>query len=392
MGKQGGQPFLLGVAMKKIRIVVADHEKSYIESFSAYLRNSEEANRFIPTYFTSWNVLREFLDSNGIMDILLISPKLYDDSLKIPEGTTLIFLEDEDMDHEVDSSRQSVYRYQRLDNLLSNLLSIYYENNQQASKLLARSKKTKVLTVYSPVGGSGKTTLAVNLSKQLALNHLKVFYLNLELLNSTSLYFISEEDSPSLQIFYYVKSESEQLLSKIEALRKYDPHASVYYFDVSTSAVELLELTSANVKRLIDVIIESGAYDYIIVDLDSSIHERNIAAIQECNQLIWPVGNDEQSFFKTKAFFDEEEELFGKENIIKDKVLLVMNKFNGHAANFAAEYELSVDAYFPFIESWVHGVGEKTILENDAYNQDLQSFIQEKILHSERDAMNIGLG
>lgn len=152
MGKQGGQPFLLGVAMKKIRIVVADHEKSYIESFSAYLRNSEEANRFIPTYFTSWNVLREFLDSNGIMDILLISPKLYDDSLKIPEGTTLIFLEDEDMDHEVDSSRQSVYRYQRLDNLLSNLLSIYYENNQQASKLLARSKKTKVLTVYSPVG------------------------------------------------------------------------------------------------------------------------------------------------------------------------------------------------------------------------------------------------
>ena len=60
VGKQGGQPFLLGVAMKKIRIVVADHEKSYIESFSAYLRNSEEANRFIPTYFTSRNVLQEF--------------------------------------------------------------------------------------------------------------------------------------------------------------------------------------------------------------------------------------------------------------------------------------------------------------------------------------------
>ncbi|MFP3489035.1 hypothetical protein R0K20_15640, partial [Staphylococcus sp. SIMBA_130] len=109
-----------------------------------------------------------------------------------------------------------VFRYQRLNQLISSILAIYYERNQSAGKLLARSKKTKVITVYSPIGGCGKTAIATNLSKQLALNHAKVFYLNLELLNTTRLYFTSAEDNPSLQIFYYVKAESPQLLSKIE--------------------------------------------------------------------------------------------------------------------------------------------------------------------------------
>ncbi|QGS68934.1 AAA family ATPase [Oceanobacillus sp. 143] len=81
------------------------------------------------------------------------------------------------------------------------MLAIYYDRNQTAGKYLARSKQTKVLSVYSPVGGAGKTTIAVNLSKQLALNNAKVFYLNLELINTTSLYFSSSEDNPSLQIF-----------------------------------------------------------------------------------------------------------------------------------------------------------------------------------------------
>lgn len=363
-----------------MRIVVADYEKSYIESLSSYLRSSDEAARFITTYFTSKNTLQEFLNQNELIDIMLISPSMYDEALSISNETLLIFLEDNKLIKNNDPDRQAVYRYQRLNQLISNILSIYYENNQQAGHLLARSKQTQVLAVYSPVGGTGKTTIAANLSKQLALNNMKVFYLNLELLNTSSLYFQSEEDNPSLQIFYYVKSESPQLLSKIESLKKFDPHALVSYFDIAISADELLEISESDVKRLINGIVETGTYDFIVVDLDSSLHERNIAALKECDRIIWPIVNNEQSFLKTASFLAEEEQLVGKENIVKDKLILLMNKFYGDTVNIANESGISIDGYLPIIEDWLDRQSGRAILSNDLFNQELLSIIHERII------------
>lgn len=381
--------YLTEVIMKKIRIVIADHEKSYIESLSNYLRSSDEATRFISTYFTSKTALQQFLSSNEVVDVMLISPALYDKSLHIPKETSLIFLDDNEM-KEQDTHRQSVYRYQRLNQLISNILAIYYENNQQAGKLLARSKQTEVLTVYSPLGGTGKSTVAANLSKQLAQNNLKVFYLNLELFNSTSIYFQSEEDNPSLQIFYFVKSESPQLLSKIESLKKYDAYSKVSYFDIAISADELLEISEDDVKRLINGIVGTGTYDYIVVDLDSSMHERNIAALKECDRIIWPITNDEQSYLKTVSFLAEEAKLIGKENVIKDKLLLIMNKFYGDSRNNVNDYNLTIDGYLPLVESWLGIQPGKMILNNDLYNQELLAMIHERILVKEGNVVNVG--
>lgn len=381
--------YLTEVIMKKIRIVIADHEKSYIESLSNYLRSSDEATRFISTYFTSKTALQQFLSSNEVVDVMLISPALYDKSLHIPKETSLIFLDDNEM-KEQDTHRQSVYRYQRLNQLISNILAIYYDNNQQAGKLLARSKQTEVLTVYSPLGGTGKSTVAANLSKQLAQNNLKVFYLNLELFNSTSIYFQSEEDNPSLQIFYFVKSESPQLLSKIESLKKYDAYSKVSYFDIAISADELLEISEDDVKRLINGIVGTGTYDYIVVDLDSSLHERNIAALKECDRIIWPITNDEQSYLKTVSFLAEEAKLIGKENVIKDKLLLIMNKFYGDSRNNVNDYNLTIDGYLPLVESWLGNQPGKMILNNDLYNQELLAIIHERILVKEGNVVNVG--
>lgn len=378
----------LEVIMKKLRIVIADQEKTYIESLSTYLRVSDDASRFIPSFFTSKAALKEFLSTNDLVDILLISPAYYDESLHISSETSLIFLEDSEIkQNDAESDRQAVYRYQRLNQLIANILAIYYERNQQAGKLLARSKQTEVITVYSPVGGSGKSTIAANLSKQLALNNLKVFYLNLELLNTTSLFFQSEEDHPSLQIYYYVKSESPQLLSKIEALKKYDAHSNVSYFDISISADELLEFNEGDVARLINGIVETGTYDFVVVDLDSSLHERSIAALKECDRIVWPISNDEQSLLKTASILAEEERVFGKDKILKDKLILIMNKHYGEIAHNENEYGLSIDGYLPLIESWLIKQPRGAILNNDLYNQEMLSLVHERIVDLNREVV-----
>ncbi|RDW21714.1 AAA family ATPase [Oceanobacillus chungangensis] len=375
--------------MKKLRIVVADGNLDYVESLAAYLRTAEESSRFVVTYFTSREKLEFYLAEEENIDILLISPEIYYNGLKVLHDTSVIFLDDDKLT--VDRSDQnSLYRYQRLGQLVSGMLAIYYDRNLTAGKYLARSKQTQVLSVYSPVGGSGKTAVAVNLSKQLALNNAKVFYLNLELINTTSLYFSSNDDDPSLQVFYYVKSESPLLLSKIEALKKYDPYSMVDYFDIAINAEELLEFNESDVKRLINGIVETGSYDYIVVDLDSSLHERNIAALKECDQVVWPITNDKQSMLKTQSFFNEEEKLVGKENIIKDKLLILQNKYLDTGIRATNDFDVVIDGNLPFIENWLTAQSSSEILGNDLFNQELQGIIQSKIITGGRSAASIG--
>ncbi|OZU89878.1 hypothetical protein CIL03_01690 [Virgibacillus indicus] len=375
--------------MKKIRIVIADNNLSYLESLSSYMRSSNETSRFIVTYFSDKEKLKSYMSEEANIDILLINPQMYSDDLILKPQITVILLED-DLFAAGNKSYEAVYRYQRLNQLVSSVLSIYYERNETAGKLLARSKQTKVLSVYSPVGGSGKTTVAVNLSKQLALNNSKVFYLNLEVFNSTKLYFTSPEDDPSLQIFYYVKAESKQLLSKIEGLKKYDPYSMVDYFDLEISGDEMLEMNEQNVKTLIDGIVGTGVYDYVIVDLDSSLAERNIAVLKDCDQVIWNISNDVQSLLKTKAFFEEEEKLVGKENIVKDKLIVIINKYAGTMTGHMEEFGITVDGYLPFIPNWSSVQSSTEILGNEIFNQEIQAIIHEKIKNEMEGAATVG--
>lgn len=374
--------------MKKIRMVVADNNKDYLESFAGFMRSSNESSRFIMTYFSDIDRLNTYIQRGDIIDILLISSDLYDEELPLSGDVTTIFLEDDVI--EESNKAYSVYRYQRLDQILSDILSVYYEKNKIAGEMLARSKETQIFAVFSPSGGSGKTTIAVNLCKQLALNDLKVFYLNSETFNTSRLYFSSQDDDYSLKILYYVKSKTEQLLSKIEQLKKHDPDVGVDYFDLETNAEEMLELTEKEIHHLLNGLVQTGAYDYIIVDLDSSIHTRNIAMLKESDWIVWPMGNNPQSIYQSESFFEEEENVFGKKNIIKDKLLVLLNKHTGHNAFDLSEAGFPIDGNLPFINEWTQQTSGKEVMENEMFNNELQKIIRNKILVLEGEQLSHG--
>lgn len=375
--------------LKKIRIVIADTNKEYLESLATYFRNSNFSNQFIVTYFSNVNTLNTHMKQREMIDILLISPEMYQPQNATMRDTVVILLDDDALSSS-SQNHPSVYRYQRLDQLVANILSLYYENNEDAGKLLMRNNQTKVISVYSPVGGTGKTTVAVNLSKQLAMNDAKVFYLNLETLNTTSLFLNDENENPSLQIFYYAKNGSSQLLSKIEKLKKHDSFTMVDYFDIDINAQEMLELKEIEIERIINGLLDTGSYDYIVIDLDSFIHERNITAIKESDMVLWIVANDQIGALKTRAFLEEEVKLFGKENVVKDKLSIIVNKFNGNLIGDFSEMELVIEGYLPFIQNWINYQSKTELLGNDLFNQEIQMIIRKLILAEREGVMNSG--
>ncbi|WP_413377874.1 AAA family ATPase [Alkalihalobacillus sp. 1P02AB] len=373
--------------MKKLKLVVADQDSIYLSSFGEYVISSNMKSNFDVKFFSSNDSVLKYLNSGAHVDLLVVNEQIRSqfDSFHF-DGLLVSLVEDK---KQVNDEEARVFKYQPLNQVISDILSLYYEQHQSPTKTGSGSIKTKVLAVYSPVGGSGKTTFAVNVSRQLALTNKNVFYLNLELLNSTSLYFSSSEDKPSLQIFYYLKAKPNELLAKIEKLKKYDQHTKVDYFDLLPSPIELQEITEDETKVLIKALVETEQYDYIVIDLDSSITSLTKAAIESADQIIWMMNNDLQSFHKTKVLFEHFEDLFGPGNGIEEQTTIIMNRFNGQLQSSFQTYNLPVRGYLPNVPSWSQIADTQQIFYDPHYNQELIT-ITKGLIEQERDGVSIG--
>ncbi|WP_047986951.1 AAA family ATPase [Alkalihalobacillus pseudalcaliphilus] len=372
--------------MKKLKLVIADQDSTYLSSFGEYIISSKAAAQFDVKFFSSSESVQKYVDQGNHIDLLILNEHMknvLEENMK--HGVLVTLVEDK---KNANDDEANVFKYQPLNQVISEILSIYFEHHQ-AEHHGGGSLKTKVLAVYSPVGGSGKTTFAVNVSRQLALNNKKVFYLNLELLNSTKLYFSSKEDKPSLQIFYYVKAKPKELRSKIEKLKKFDQKSKVDYFDLLPSPIELQEISENETKVLITALVETEQYDYIVIDLDSSITNLTKAAMESADQVIWMMNNDLQSFHKTRVLFDSFDDLFGVGNGMEEQTTLIMNRFNGQLQESFQAYHLPIRGYLPNVPSWAQVADTEQIYFDPHYNQELIT-ITKGLIEQEREGVKIG--
>ena len=335
--------------MSKIRLIFADQDTVYMDYFLNYIRSSKEAEKFEIKMFSSKENLEKYLIDKPIADILLISSSFQFDFPPTHQAITIYLQNEIILDSQDDSF--TIYKYQPLNQLISQILSIYYEHSQKISKI-SKSIRTKTIAVYSAAGGTGKTTVAVQLCRQLALQNQKVFYLNLELFHSTSLYFSSPEDQPSSQILYYLKANPNQLLGKIESLKKRDTQTNVEYFDMAVSAEEMLEITAEEVERLLDGLVQTENYDYIILDLDSTTHMRIKAALKYSQHIIWVLNPDVQSFLKTATMIEEYGMIFDEEEDISSKSIYVLNRYSGKMKDEFKQFPVHIQSFLPFVEQW----------------------------------------
>ncbi|MCJ7840224.1 AAA family ATPase [Lederbergia sp. NSJ-179] len=366
--------------MKKIQLIIGDTDALFLQSFSEYIMASNLKSKFDLKLFSSSSRIKKYIETEQVYDILLIQPELYNPNMVLSEKNTVFFLQESMNDA---NQSQSVYKYQPLNKILSDMLSVYYEHYSTFQGVAREGIKTKVLSVYSPNGGTGKTTFTINLSKQMALKGNKVFYLNLEFLNTSSLFFQSADDHPSLQVFYYLKARPEQFLSKIESLKKTDETMNVDYFQLPICPDEMIAIKREEIKYLIQAIIETEHYDYILIDLDSSVHERVGAAIEESHQVIWLLNNDIQSFYKTVGMLDRMDDVFGNEHHLEEKVTFIMNRFTGYFPEAYLKFNLPIRGYLPNITEWLQNNDVKQVLYHPLYTKELLAITEDLIVKRE---------
>lgn len=308
--------------MAKIRIVVADSDEFYLNRIVNYL--IERTNTFDVQSFTIRESFIRYIENNANkIDIVAVSEDMSDRRISESSIPAKILLTDGSYS-EV-SGFDIINKYQKAENFINGMLMIYAEKTGRMDAVSAGDKETKVIGYFSPVGGSGKTTLALVSAAALARKGKRTFYLNLEKINSSATILDPAPTGTMSDVYLAKKTKGANVGLKIIANKYMSPVSGINYINPSESSLELNELTSTEIHGLIKEFDGLGEFDYVMVDMDSEMNGDNIKILDACDKIVVPFTPEQLSLSKIGSFFREvgiHDELAE----IRGKMVAVLNK------------------------------------------------------------------
>ena len=322
--------------MAKLNLIVADTDKAYLEALSSCLTDTH-SNKFQLSCFTEQRYLAEYLSSsNTMVDILLISPNMLTDSLPKENVRCVMLLSTGRMDQKL-NKYAAIDKYQTGETMVGAILGIYSEQSTDALILQGENKKTLVIGVYSPQGGSGKTSIALGCAIHCTDSGQKIFYLNLESIQSTLLFLESKSEKNLSHAFYYIKENIPNLDMKLESVKQVDAETRIHFFSPPESVLEYEELTIEDFQRLINHLKQMAVYDAIFIDMSSAFDSRNIAVMEACDQVLAVLIHEAAAVVKAESLLKEIDIAFRKFGTdLREKLFFILNKHN-------TEVDLDID-------------------------------------------------
>lgn len=323
------------------RIVLAVTQREYAAKLADYLR--EEQPDWDISAFTHESALRRELQESRSIDLLVGQRDLLQSVEEWSAGISKIMVLVMEKSLNV-GKWQEIVQYQPLPVLLSGIRDGFEK------EAIPIRKGCQVLSVFSASGGTGKTTVALNLVRQAGERGLRTFYLNMEVLNSTSQLFGKGEPDSLSRLLYTLQIHPEEWVSQLDQLCKYQSHLRADYIDAPDHPGERLALTTELLTRLIEGIRETGRYDLVVIDPDSGAGDWHRGLVEISDKVAWITLDDSQVLMKTaKLLRYWEERLSG----MISKILFVLNK--GHGGGMVNRWELpggTPAVMLPYIPQW----------------------------------------
>lgn len=279
--------------MVETKIVLVDFDPSYLATLERVFVREYKFTAEIVLLSKKESVTKFFAEPKTI-DILLINENQYDQSF-VKHNIEHLFILTED-EVPVGKEPNLIYKYISSKSIIESVVNrtgISHSTNLHSSV-------ARVLMVYSPTGGAGQTTISIGMCALIARNFRRVLYVNIE----------------GLQGFGYILKSGQLLTDGVEktlqqqskyAYEKIKPMLAKELFDILPpfpASLASLGINFEHLLFLIDLIKNSGDYDYIVIDGGSDFTEATTQIMAYADQTVLIAKQDKCSAHQLRCLLN----------------------------------------------------------------------------------------
>lgn len=336
-----------GVKMK-IKLAILESDVDFLKSYSMALSSRFSDKLEVYTFSNMENAMSALVDSR--IDVFLAGDNFEIDTSSIPEECGFAYLVDSN-DIKSFKNEHTICRFQKMDLIYRDILGIFSEKEYIISGSSTANSNCKVLLFTGIEGGTGASSVAAACALYFSQSGKRTLYLNIEKFGSADVFFYGEGQYTMSDIVYNIKSKKSNLSLKLESSVRIDKRG-VYFFSSPNLVLDLLELDIEDKKLLINTLLMSSQYDYIIIDCDFGIQKDDLELYSMANEIILVGDGSEISNNKTIRTI-ESIKILEQENKLSicRKTMLIYNRFSNYTGRTIENIDMKTIAGIPQFEN-----------------------------------------
>lgn len=309
----------------KIKLAILEKDQGYLNRISTVF-NTRYADKIELYLFTDMDVAIKILNDERI-DVLVANELFEINPTSIPKRCGFAYFVDS-TDIDTIKEQRAICKFQKVDLIYKQILSIYSETAGNVSGLRFGDDSCKVIFFLPVSGGVGSSSMAAACARHFAAKGKRTLYLNLEKFAGADVFFEAAGQFDMSDIIFSLKSKKTNLSMKLESCVKQSDDG-VFFYSQSKIALDMLELSSEDIQRLITEIQFTGSYDYIIVDTEFSVDKDDLNLYRKAHTVVWVGDGSEISNMKLFRKYNALNTLEQKaDSPLTNRVALIYNKFS----------------------------------------------------------------
>lgn len=279
----------------KIKLAILERDVAYLNRIISVF-STKYAENFEIYSFTNQDTAIANLGEAKI-DVLLADDSFEIDPKLLPRRCALAYFV-ESADIETIRDQTAIFKYQKIDLIYKQILSIYAEKASTVSGLRMNDDSCKIIAFFSAAGGVGSSSLAAACAMSYAALGHRAVYLDLEKFGASGTFFSGEGQFDMSDVVFAIKSNRSNLALKLESFIRRDP-CGVFFFEPPRLALDTIELSTEEIIRLVTELQVTGSYEYIILDCDFSLDRSVMKIFRKAHALVMVSDGTEIANIKT---------------------------------------------------------------------------------------------
>ena len=338
-----------------ISVAIVDKDKEYVRRLSEELQQYAELSLHV---YTGEESYRNAVERTRF-DVVLFDPDISDLPLSFPEVKLPVCLYSDDASNAGKyADTVKIMKYQRISRIYQELIREYAEKAGYSADF-DHSQNTTMIAVHSPLGGSGKTTVALAIASALTARGTSALFVSMERLGSSFCVNPKKEDG----IVALIQAASDPVVNfelKLKGIMKQGLNG-IFYVEGFDRFADYDAVTEEEIESVLMKMKRCGVVETVIVDMDSDMDMVAKTILRQADRIV--------ELERIGSFPEAKMGLFIQQGIVnenKHKMVRVRN-FAESSSRFSFEWDIP-------LAGTVHNYGNvqsKTVIDAISANGEI---------------------